>query len=127
MPPPGFGRRRSFAVSDSTNLDRDQFSCSPFEVLNNKMDILSEPRDGTTNAGDYPLVSAVLAVRNEERHIEAVLKSLLQQRTSGWELEIIVVDGDSSDGTQEIVKRIANGDSRVRLEINKQRKTPYAF
>jgi glycosyltransferase involved in cell wall biosynthesis len=91
------------------------------------MDILSEPRDGTTNAGDYPLVSAVLAVRNEERHIEAVLKSLLQQRTSGWELEIIVVDGDSSDGTQEIVKRIANGDSRVRLEINKQRKTPYAF
>lgn len=91
------------------------------------MDIIYEPRSGTTNAGDHPLVSAVMAVRNEERHIETVLKSLLQQKTSNWELEIIVVDGDSSDGTQEIVKRVASGDSRIKLEINKQRKTPYAF
>jgi glycosyltransferase involved in cell wall biosynthesis len=37
------------------------------------------------------------------------------------------VDGDSSDRTQEIVKRIANEDSRVKLAINEQRKTPYAF
>lgn len=91
------------------------------------MESIAKPRSGTTNAGDYPLVSAVMAVRNEERHIEAALTSLLQQRTPGWELEIIVVDGDSSDGTQEVVKRIASGDSRIKLEINKQRKTPYAF
>jgi len=75
----------------------------------------------------YPLVSAVVAVRNEERHIEEVLTSLLKQETSDWELEIIVVDGDSSDRTQKIVKRIASEDSRVKLAINKQRKTPYAF
>ena len=75
----------------------------------------------------YPLVSAVLAVRNEERYIEAALTSLLKQETSDWELEIIVVDGDSSDRTQEIVKRMASEDSRVKLAINKQRKTPYAF
>lgn len=91
------------------------------------MDIISEPPTGTINRGDYPLVSAVMAVRNEERHIETALQSLLQQRTPGWELEIIVVDGDSSDRTQEIVKRIASGDSRIKLEINQQRKTPYAF
>lgn len=75
----------------------------------------------------YPLVSAVVAVRNEERHIEAVLTSLLKQETSDWELEIIIVDGDSSDRTQEIVRRFASEDSRVRLAINRQRKTPYAF
>lgn len=74
-----------------------------------------------------PLVSAVVAVRNEERHIEAVLTSLLKQETADWELEIIIVDGDSSDRTQEIVKRIASEDSRVKLAINEQRKTPYAF
>jgi succinoglycan biosynthesis protein ExoA len=79
------------------------------------------------SSGGHPLVSVVMPVRNEERHIEAALKSLLQQETSDWELEIIIVDGDSSDGTQEIVKRIAGGDSRVKLTINKQRKTPYAF
>jgi succinoglycan biosynthesis protein ExoA len=75
----------------------------------------------------YPLVSAVVAVRNEERHIEAVLTSLLRQITGDWELEIIIVDGDSSDRTQEIVKRIAGEDYRVRLAVNKQRKTPFAF
>ncbi len=74
-----------------------------------------------------PLVSAVLALRNEERHIAAVLKSLLQQETTNFELEIIVVDGDSSDATPRIVKRIACADPRVKLEINKQKKTPYAF
>ena len=74
-----------------------------------------------------PIVSAVLAVRNEERHIEAVLDSLLQQETSEFDLEIIVVDGDSSDSTQQITRRIAAEHSRVKLAINKQRKTPYAF
>jgi succinoglycan biosynthesis protein ExoA len=75
----------------------------------------------------HPLVSAIVAVRNEERHIESALTSLLKQETSDWELEIIIVDGDSSDRTQEVIKRIAREDSRVRLVINKQRKTPYAF
>lgn len=74
-----------------------------------------------------PLVSVVLAVRNEERHIEAVLKSLLEQETYNCELEIIIVDGDSSDATREIVDRMSSGDSRVKLLINKRKKTPYAF
>jgi len=129
MQPPGFRRKKSFAVS---NFDQPYPRAIPssvrfLEALDNKMEIISEPRSGTTNAGDYPLISAVMAVRNEERYIETVLKSLLQQRTPGWKLEIIVVDGDSSDGTREIVKRIASEDSRIKLEINKQRKTPYAF
>ena len=80
-----------------------------------------------TTRGYHPLVSVVLAVRNEECHIDAVLTSLLKQETFHWELEIIVVDGDSSDRTPEIVARIASRDSRIRLAINKQRKTPYAF
>jgi succinoglycan biosynthesis protein ExoA len=74
-----------------------------------------------------PLVSVVLAVRNEERHIEAVLKSLLQQETYNCELEILIVDGDSLDATREIVNRISGEDARVKLLINKRKKTPYAF
>ena len=74
-----------------------------------------------------PLVSAIMAVRNERRHIETAIESLQQQETPGWEIEIIVVDGNSSDGTVEVIKRIASGDSRVKLLINKQMKTPYAF
>lgn len=73
------------------------------------------------------VVSAVLAVSNEERYIEAALKSLLHQETCDFDLEIIVVDGDSSDSTQQIVERMAAGDPRIKLVINKHRKTPYAF
>ena len=76
---------------------------------------------------DHPLVSAILAVRNEERYIESALRSLLLQDTSICDLEIIVVDGDSSDATREIVERIAKENLRVRLLINHRRKTPYAF
>lgn len=77
--------------------------------------------------GSSPLVSVILAVRNEEKHIEPVLISLLQQNTPGWGIEILVVDGDSTDMTGEIVKRIASYDSRVKLITNMHRKTPYAF
>jgi succinoglycan biosynthesis protein ExoA len=77
--------------------------------------------------GDDPLISVILAVRNEQRHIEKVLNSILHQKTSGWELEVIVVDGNSSDDTQAIVTRIGSVDRRVRLLVNKFEKTPYAF
>ena len=74
-----------------------------------------------------PLVSAILAVRNEERYIEAVLRSLLSQDCVDCVLEIIVVDGDSTDGTPEIVARLSAADARVRLVTNTRKRTPFAF
>jgi len=87
----------------------------------------STPHNIRQESHDQPLVSAVLAVRNEERYIESVLQSLLLQDTSSCDLEILVVDGDSSDATRKIVERIANRNARVRLLINHRQKTPYAF
>jgi len=92
-----------------------------------RMTIISEPQIEETDTGHRPLVSAILAVHNEERHIEAVLKSLLLQETASFDLEIIILDGESSDATREIVRRIASDDTRVTLVVNHQRKTPYAF
>jgi succinoglycan biosynthesis protein ExoA len=81
--------------------------------------------------GDCPaprtIVSAIIAVRNEERHIESVLKSLLQQDAPDFDLELIIVDGDSDDGTRDVTQRAAAADPRVRLVINKQNNTPNAF
>jgi succinoglycan biosynthesis protein ExoA len=73
------------------------------------------------------MVSAIIAVRNEERHIESVLKSLRQQDAPDFDLEFIVVDGDSNDGTRGLTERIAAADCRVKLVINKDRNTPKAF
>ncbi len=55
-------------------------------------------------------VSIVLPARNEAANIEACLRSLLGQRGS---FEIIVVNDESTDGTEEIARTVAKEDSRV--------------
>ncbi|MBC8002827.1 MAG: glycosyltransferase family 2 protein [Opitutaceae bacterium] len=56
--------------------------------------------------------SIVLAARNEEGRIEDTVRRLLNQR--GVEVEVIVVDDRSTDGTGEILSRLAAEDGRVR-------------
>ena len=55
------------------------------------------PGDGP----ELPFVSLVLPVRNEERHIRGCLERLIDQDYPPDRLEIIVVDGCSSDATRE--------------------------
>jgi len=67
---------------------------------------------------DTPLVSIIIPCKNEVKHIEDCLNSVLAQKIHGWELEIIVADGMSDDGTREILKRFQEQDNRVRLVDN---------
>ena len=59
-----------------------------------------------------PRCSVVIAARDEEARIEQTLRGLLAQQ--GVELEIIVVDDRSKDRTGEILRRLAQEDSRVK-------------
>jgi hypothetical protein len=59
-------------------------------------------------------VSVLIPARNEERVIAASIESLLASR--GIEMEIIVLDDGSTDGTAEIVRNIAIRDARVHLQ-----------
>ena len=68
-----------------------------------------------------PLVTIVLPVRNEEAHLAACLEAALAQDYPPSRLEIVVVDGDSDDGTAAIVERYAACDQRVRLGRNPRR------
>jgi hypothetical protein len=63
---------------------------------------------------DLPPVSVLIPARNEEKKIRAAVESVLANR--GVELEVIVLDDHSSDGTAGIVSELAARDRRVRLE-----------
>jgi len=52
---------------------------------------------------NQPLVSVVITTKNEEANIDNCLKSIKQQSHSN--IEIIVVDNNSSDKTKEIAKK----------------------
>ncbi len=58
-------------------------------------------------------VSVLLPLRNEASRVTACLRALLGQQ--GVDLEILVLDDASSDGTAELVRSLAGDDPRVRL------------
>ena len=79
------------------------------------------------NPTELPLVSVVLAVYNEGKHIQKCLDSLRAQETLGFDLEILAVDGMSTDGTREYLEQISASDPRVRVLVNEKRRAPFAF
>ena len=53
-------------------------------------------------------ISVVTIVRNDREHIEETIKSVLEQERDGFELEYVIIDGASSDGTAETVRKYAD-------------------
>ena len=66
-----------------------------------------------TDAAAQPFVSVVVAARNEERTIEPLLASLLDQSYPHY--EIIIVDDRSTDSTSAVVAAHQKSDSRLKL------------
>lgn len=66
----------------------------------------------------YPLITVVVPVRNEEKHIANTLKYIIGQDYPHDKFEIIVVDGMSSDSTVNIIKSFIGNDNRIRVIDN---------
>ena len=60
-----------------------------------------------------PSLSVLIPARNERKRISPCLKSLLRSNDS--QLEILVLDDHSSDGTSELVQDLARQNPRLRL------------
>ena len=67
---------------------------------------------------DFGLNSIIMAVYNAEKTIKQAIVSVLDQTYTNFEL--LVVNDCSTDRTAELVERIAESDSRVRLIANEQ-------
>jgi glycosyltransferase involved in cell wall biosynthesis len=72
-------------------------------------------------------VSVVIPCFNEEKHIQACLISLVENGYAHDKLELLVVDGESSDDTRDIVNKLKDNYSIIKLIINTKRKTPFAL
>jgi lipopolysaccharide/colanic/teichoic acid biosynthesis glycosyltransferase/GT2 family glycosyltransferase len=56
-----------------------------------------------------PFVTLILPIRNEAESIQRTLNSVLEQDYAPELMELLVVDGQSTDGTPEIVARLIEG------------------
>jgi succinoglycan biosynthesis protein ExoA len=83
--------------------------------------------DPVISASAWPSVSVVVPMRNEAQHVTACLEALALQDYPSERFEIIVADGESTDGSTEIVRRFARDDSRIRLCPNPHRTTPFGL
>jgi succinoglycan biosynthesis protein ExoA len=71
-----------------------------------------------TERTDWPAISVVMPVRNEERFIEATIEQLLAQDYPADRYEVLVVDGMSTDATREKVEGLAARHPQLKLLSN---------
>ena len=78
------------------------------------------PAGSDFSSGVQPLLSVVTGTYNEEENIEELIQRIESVFSSlpGYRHEIIVVDNASTDGTANILRRIAGGNPRVKVIVN---------
>ncbi len=70
-----------------------------------------------------PFISVVIAARNEERHIASCLESVLQQSYPKEKFEVIVVNDNSTDGTETICLEFAEAHDNLVYVLAHEDKT----
>ena len=74
-----------------------------------------------------PFISLVIPLRNEEAYIADCLRSILAQDYPRERMEILFVDGGSTDGTVAILEEAAERTPQIRLLRNPHRTVPFAM
>jgi glycosyltransferase involved in cell wall biosynthesis len=72
---------------------------------------------------ELPFVSVIVPMRNERRHIERCLQSMASQDYPHDRFEVIVVDGDSNDGSRDLVESMRDDLPNLRVLENRGRHT----
>jgi glycosyltransferase involved in cell wall biosynthesis len=72
-------------------------------------------------------VSVIIPVRNELKYVNRIIKSILEQDYPIENIEYIIVDGLSNDGTRQILEKYAQEYSFIYLLDNHQKIVPHAL
>jgi len=88
-----------------------------------RMTLLHRP--GFSLPPDPPLISVLVPARDEAGQIEQCLQSILRQDYPRFEL--VVIDDRSTDGTGEILDRMAAGDRRIKVVHLTHRELPQGW
>ena len=72
-------------------------------------------------------VSVVIPAYNEKKFIEKCLRSVLNQDFPSDKMEILVIDGMSTDSTPDIIQALGQEDNRIKLLQNPKRIVPSAL
>ncbi len=75
----------------------------------------------------FPFISLIIPVRNEEAYIADCLASILSQDYPLDRMEILFVDGASTDSTVAILEQAARATPQIRVLHNPQRTVPFAM
>jgi succinoglycan biosynthesis protein ExoA len=75
---------------------------------------------------DYPPVSVVMPVRNEERHLAEAVRHALGQDYPG-PLELVLAVGPSTDRTEQIARDLAAAEPRITVVANPTGRIPAAL
>jgi hypothetical protein len=81
------------------------------------------PADLPSPDTEWPAVSAVMPVRNEERHLAEAVRHILEQDYPG-ELELVLAVGPSKDRTEAIAAQLAADNPHVTVVPNPTGKIP---
>ena len=73
------------------------------------------------------MVTVIIPCRNERDYIQSCLDSVIKQDYPKKELEILIVDGMSEDGTREFIKNYARKHRSIRTLDNPERTKPCAL
>lgn len=74
-----------------------------------------------------PFVSVIIPCRNEAAHIRRVLESVLRCEHPRDRMEVLFVDGASTDGTREILEQAARSHAFIRILDNARMIAPVAM
>lgn len=99
-------------ITDARDMLRAPNKCVVEWFRSNAL-LVCRPADGERARG---LLSVIFPVYNEEQYVEASLERVLAKRIPNVEIEVVVVESNSTDASREIVRRYETH-PRVRLVL----------